>query len=390
MQDQDSPIETIHLNQKERQRIQAKQVQQATIPDGKERRGLRVLFQPNDMLVSLSQTGRRVTFRVLPRNLSAKGVGFVHGRYMHVGSECLVTLVNLSGDPTYVGGVVVQCRHEEGMLHQVSVKFHNLIDLEEYVRLPEDDAKRLKSELQQVEFAECSEQFEQLKVFGRVLVVDDQPADRRLMRMWLSQLGLEVVEALNAQEALAAAREGVDLILLDMYFGQVSGLEIAAQIRGQRIASPIIAVSADESEELKEKALKAGCEVFLAKPFKPDDLTRVIRQVIESANHGRQSIGPVRSSLLADPLMKPLILAFVEGLIEQGARLRRALDDRDGPMLLEICQQLKGAGASYGFEQISVVAKAAMEELKVTDKGLGAAQVRVEELMMLLHRVMAE
>ncbi|MCC7145181.1 MAG: response regulator [Phycisphaeraceae bacterium] len=392
MQARENPIETIHLNPRERQRLLNKNTQQPLKSGQAERRGLRVIYQPNELLISLLQpAGQRVTFRVMPRNLSAKGVGFVHGRYVHVGSECLVTLVNLAGMPTNIGGVVVQCRHEEGMLHQVSVKFHNLIDLEEFVKLSDEDTKKLRSELQQVELAECSEQFEQLKVFGKALVIDDGSADRRLLRMWLSQMGLEVVEALNALEAMAAAKEGVDLVLLDVSSDQGKGMGIATQIRGQRIASPIIGLSADESEEIKQNAMKAGCDAFLVKPFQPDELTNAIRQVIKGANRdNKQTIGPLRSSLAADPLMKPLIQAFVAGLEEQVGKLRRALEDADVPMLATLCHQLKGAGASHGFEEITQVAKAAMEDIKGTEKGVQGARARVDELVLLLQRVVAD
>ncbi len=70
---------------------------------------------------------------VAARNLSAGGMAFIHGGFLHVGSRCRLLLHRLDGERELIGGVIVNCRHVEGALHEFSVRFERKIKLSEFV-----------------------------------------------------------------------------------------------------------------------------------------------------------------------------------------------------------------------------------------------------------------
>jgi hypothetical protein len=70
---------------------------------------------------------------VCARNLSAGGMAFIHGGFLHVGSRCRLMLHRLNGKRELIGGEIVNCRHVEGALHEFSVRFDHKIEPSEFV-----------------------------------------------------------------------------------------------------------------------------------------------------------------------------------------------------------------------------------------------------------------
>jgi CheY-like chemotaxis protein len=105
-----------------------------------------------------------------------------------------------------------------------------------------------------------------------ILVVDDMPETRRLMRRVLERSGLRVIEAENGEAALRAiARDRPTLVVLDLRLPGISGFEVARKVRADpdpTIASTLIlACSASVQPEVQREALDAGCDAFEGKPF---------------------------------------------------------------------------------------------------------------------------
>lgn len=121
----------------------------------------------------------------------------------------------------------------------------------------------------------------------RILVADDQPDARLLVRLVLEREAFEVVEAADGEEALAAIEEGsFDLVLLDVRLPTIDGLDVLRSIRA-RAAVPVLMVSAATGTEMAERARQAGADGFLAKPYRPADLIGAVRLVLEGAGqHG--------------------------------------------------------------------------------------------------------
>jgi two-component system, OmpR family, KDP operon response regulator KdpE len=115
---------------------------------------------------------------------------------------------------------------------------------------------------------------------GHILIVDDEPQIRRVMRTALIAQGYEVSDARTGEAALDLIRsEKYDLVLLDINMPGISGVQTCREIR---LASdlPIIMVTVRDSERDKVVALDAGADGYVAKPFALSELLARIRAVL--------------------------------------------------------------------------------------------------------------
>lgn len=118
---------------------------------------------------------------------------------------------------------------------------------------------------------------------GRILIVDDDPHIRRVMRTTLIAQGYEVSDARTAEEAVDKIRgENHDLVLLDMNLPGMGGLEACRVIRGMRAAADaaIIMLTVRDSEKDKVAALDAGADDYVTKPFGTPELLARIRAAL--------------------------------------------------------------------------------------------------------------
>ena len=115
---------------------------------------------------------------------------------------------------------------------------------------------------------------------GRVLVVDDDPQIRRVLRTTLISQGYEVVDARSGDEALERVRaEKLDVVILDMNMPGMNGIETCRLIRsGSDIA--IIMLTVRDSEADKVEALDAGADDYITKPFGSPELLARIRAAL--------------------------------------------------------------------------------------------------------------
>jgi two-component system, OmpR family, KDP operon response regulator KdpE len=115
---------------------------------------------------------------------------------------------------------------------------------------------------------------------SHVLVVDDEPQILRGLKVILDDAGYDVEVAENAQEAIdAASVRPPDAVVLDLVLPDRSGVEVCAEIRGWS-KLPIIVLSAVGDEREKVRALDAGADDYVTKPFGPEELLARLRAVL--------------------------------------------------------------------------------------------------------------
>ena len=107
---------------------------------------------------------------------------------------------------------------------------------------------------------------------NNILYIEDNPDNMVLVKRALEAHGYKLIEALNGLTGVNKAEaEEVDLILLDINLPDIDGYEVARQMRSGRVKHllyvPIIAITANALKGDAEKALEAGCDVYLAKPI---------------------------------------------------------------------------------------------------------------------------
>lgn len=113
-----------------------------------------------------------------------------------------------------------------------------------------------------------------------ILVVDDKPELRKLLKSYLTQEGFRVLEAANGQEALyVARREKPDLVLLDLMMPEMGGYEFM-QIFSRESDTPVIMLTAKLEESDKVLGLELGADDYITKPFSMRELTARVRAVL--------------------------------------------------------------------------------------------------------------
>lgn len=119
---------------------------------------------------------------------------------------------------------------------------------------------------------------------AKILVVDDEPQIRRVMRTTLTTQGYTITEARSGEEALEMVRaEQPDLILLDVNMPGIGGLEACREIR-ERSDIPIIMLTIKSTEKDKVQALDAGADDYVVKPFSIEELLARIRAALRRAS----------------------------------------------------------------------------------------------------------
>jgi len=115
---------------------------------------------------------------------------------------------------------------------------------------------------------------------GTILVIEDEPQMQRFLRIVLQGQGYSFIEAQTGQEGLVqAATRSPDIILLDLGLPDIDGLEVTRRLR-EWSDIPIIVLSAREQEQDKIKALDAGADDYLTKPFGAGELLARIRVAV--------------------------------------------------------------------------------------------------------------
>jgi two-component system, cell cycle response regulator DivK len=133
----------------------------------------------------------------------------------------------------------------------------------------------------------------------RILVVEDQPDNRQIIRDMLAPTGYEITEVENGEEALAAiAKQRPDLILMDIQLPVMDGYEATRQIKADPAlrSIPIIAVTSYALSGEETKARSAGCDEYVPKPFSPRQLMAKIRNFLQQS---RSQLLQCMSPLLA-------------------------------------------------------------------------------------------
>jgi len=114
----------------------------------------------------------------------------------------------------------------------------------------------------------------------KVLVIDDEPPIRKLLRMGLSSQGYDILEAPNGKTALELLAQGPALIILDLGLPDIQGHELLRTIRARNEGVPIVVLSSRGDEAGKVQALDLGADDYLTKPFGMDELLARLRAAL--------------------------------------------------------------------------------------------------------------
>jgi DNA-binding response OmpR family regulator len=177
-------------------------------------------------------------------------------------------------------------------------------------------------------------------VRARILIVEDEPQLRGLLRLYLERAGYEVADAGNGDTALASfAADGADLVVLDLMLPGMQGEAVLQALR-EEANVPILITSAKRSDAERIAGLRLGADDYLAKPFNPHELTARVAAILrrsrpDVAGESDTIISLAQGRLVLDPVSRRYTLADGEGgrLTPAESALLVALARRPGAVL---------------------------------------------------------
>ena len=322
-------------------------------------------YRDTDIAVVVEHPGGGISrLLVCARNISAGGMSFLHGGFLHPGSRCKLTLRQTDGRNVPMTGKVVSCRHLERTIHEIGLQFEKRIDPRQFIKY------------------ECTDQCKALgslsltTLHGCVLYVDDSAADQNLMRFYMESCGAQVQMATNGIEGIALAEQGKFIaVITELALPGLSGIELAQALRTAGLKTPIIGVTPDERTETKQQAIASGCSAVLVKPLDFAQLTTLLKRLVPAKVITRNAAEPIISTQWSDGRLRPLIVAFLEGLEREILRLCDHVTSGDAEALHRAAMSLKGSAGGYGFPQISA---AAQDVVKILEPGFEPDAIRAK------------
>ncbi len=226
-----------------------------------------------------------------------------------------------------------------------------------------------------------------------ILLVEDSPDNRTITLAYLRDTPYRVDIAENGAIACEKFITGhYDLVLMDRQMPVMDGLTATRAIRqwevtNNRPPTPILALTASALKGDQEKCEEAGCTAYLTKPIKEDVLLRAIREhsmaAPSSSNVEDNSNNTIR--VRANPLVADLIPEFLLDRRQDVAAMLDAVDRGDFEIIERLGHGMKGAGGSWGFQEITDIGGAL--ELAANDADTNASRKWVGELSSYLDRV---
>jgi two-component system KDP operon response regulator KdpE len=191
----------------------------------------------------------------------------------------------------------------------------------------------------------------------RILVVDDEQAIRRFLRVALTSHGYVFFEAVSGQEALViTAAQKPDIVVLDLGLPDIDGVEVIRQLR-EWTGTPIIILSVRGSEDDKIAALDAGADDYLTKPFGMGELIARIRAALRRAVQPQNEPVFTNGTLKVDLANRIVTLAGQEiPLTRHEYELLRTLVTHAGKVLTQrqLLKEVWGPGYEQEFHLLQV------------------------------------
>ena len=118
----------------------------------------------------------------------------------------------------------------------------------------------------------------------KILIVEDDPSILRGLSDLLAMEGFEVLEARDGAAGLRlGTQEAVDLVVLDVLLPKLTGLEVCRRLREDRVAAPILMLTAKGQEADRARGMAAGADDYITKPFSPRKLRQRMVEILGAA-----------------------------------------------------------------------------------------------------------
>ncbi|MDD6487894.1 MAG: response regulator [Spirochaetales bacterium] len=251
---------------------------------------------------------------------------------------------------------------------------------------------------------ESSSEYEVIAKGRKIIIAEDHPVNQKLISRFFQQFGAETVCANNGEEAYkaATANPDADLIFMDIQMPVMSGVEATQKIRAKKIATPIIACTANTDEADFNEYYKAGMNDVLIKPFKKQTVYELLQKWIKKLDEeknkdsgaGKPNAGISISSTAYNPiawdigemlvttrnnkeLAKQMIADFLSQTVSIFEKITEAIQNNNFLCVQQYAHILKGSAGALAINKLSDTAK--QMELIAKAENAQTCQICLEE-----------
>ncbi len=318
-------------------------------------------------------SGSKVVLPVATRNLSRGGISILHSSFVHPGSRCNIAVELEGGYKLDVNGSVVRCCHIGGKVHELGIKFDEQISTKEILGLdPMQEAYSLES-------------IDPSGLHGTVLLITNAELDQQILIKLLEDTSLTISVADNAEAALKKAKKGCELILTDYNVGNETAADLLMLLRAEGIDSPILVMTSNSSQEIRDEMQMSGASGLLAKPYSRDRLLQALAEFLLCEGES----GPIYSTLVETDPAYEILGKFFSDLPRMILTIEKALRDSDADACVAICRSLANSAAPLGLVGVGELAAAADRALSNGNDVRNAAS-DLRQLIIACRRIRAK
>lgn len=214
---------------------------------------------------------------------------------------------------------------------------------------------------------------------GKILLAEDHPQNRRLIKRLLSKLGYTVYEASDGNEAIEMCHaHKPDIILMDIHMPDVDGLQAFKVLRELGYRKPIIALTANAMKNEVEEYLSLGFDAYVEKPI---DRQKLISTMATLLSHEFSGTTGQVNALMDEVDMSDLVAEFEGSLVKELTQFQTEIEKRDHLALQNLAHRLAGASQLFGFTVLSQKASTLERALAQDNQSFDAIQAEMDDLI---------
>jgi len=273
------------------------------------------------------------------RNLSRGGLGLLHSTFMYPNTRVITYLPRTDGTEPGLRGKVVRVQHRGGVVHEIGIKFDKDINPRDY--LPGD-------------FTEIMPSFERVapdRLNGLVIFVTTSETIRRAVKGFLLETNLNFRFVENHEQAVAAADESPEMMLIDIEFEDSTGPELLKKLRVRGFNHPMALIGDPGSGLIRSIVRVCGADALVRTPMTQDGLLRVLGEFM-LCGWDPDQLDKVRSKIDRTTLVTLCFeLSKLGVVLDQQVRL----DDRVA--LFATCQRVRSLSMLVGMHGVASMAE---------------------------------
>jgi len=366
---------SVDLTDNDREAMLSRLEEAASAPRGSSRRKEpRMEYRAVDIALTIQHPGgTSANFLVASRNLSAGGMSFLHGGFLHSGTECRVILTAKDGHRIALTGTVRSCRLIERRTHEIGIQFCEKIDPAQFCS-PDDLSNRPQPVSTELPILN-----------GCALSICADRSERRAIEQRLAAAEMNVISVESVGAALDKLRRlDIDVIFFELGLDGMKTATAIGALRGTGYHGPIVAIGDIKEDEIRESP--ESVSAVIAKPSEAKELLHTVKQLIRVGEGG--DLAPIFSTLAGQPGTDDLIRQFVLQCQTVADRLKQGLTYCDSDLVRRSCQTLQTTSAGYGFPSLAEAARHALLALTGSNP-VHRSKARIEFVISLCRRLSA-